>query len=151
MPKKLTTKEFIKRSKNRFGDTFEYQNTLYEGIHIKLSIMCPVHGEVFITPIVHLSDGHCGCLECHLENRRDSLSSFIGKANNVHKNKYDYSLAIYKNSRTKLKIICPEHGEFEQTPNAHIHSANGCPTCGMNVKVESFKNSKVYDNNLNYI
>jgi hypothetical protein len=50
-----------------------------------------------------------------------------------------------------LEIICPIHGSFYQTPNAHIYSANGCPDCGMNVKIESFKNSKAYDINLNYI
>ena len=151
MPSKLTTKEFIKRSKIKFGNMFNYVNTNYEGRHVKLSITCPVHGEVMITPTVHLSDKHCGCMECQLENRKDTLTNFISKANSVHKNKYDYSYAIYKNSRTKLKIICPEHGEFEQTPNSHIHSANGCPKCGMNVKIESFKNSKVNDKNLNYI
>ena len=42
--------------------------------------------------------------------------NFIIKANEIHGNIYDYSLAEYVNSKTKVKIICPEHGIFEQRP-----------------------------------
>ena len=47
----------------------------------------------------------------------------------THKNKYDYSLVEYVNSRTKVKIICPKHGIFEQHVNNHIRG-EGCPYCG---------------------
>ena len=53
---------------------------------------------------------------------------FIEKCIAVHKNKYDYSLAQYINQRTKLKIICREHGQYEQTPNSHLRGM-GCPKC----------------------
>jgi len=46
----------------------------------------------------------------------------------VHGNKYDYSRVDYKNTMSKVKIICPEHGEFEQRPYAHL-VGNGCPKC----------------------
>lgn len=45
---------------------------------------------------------------------------FIIKANKVHGNKYDYSLIDYKNNKTKICIICPEHGEFWQLANSHL-------------------------------
>ena len=53
------------------------------------------------------------------------LESFL----KTHKNKYDYSLVEYVNSRTKVKIICSEHGIFEQHVNNHIRG-EGCPSCG---------------------
>ena len=53
---------------------------------------------------------------------------FIKNANIVHNNFYDYSLVVYINSRTKIKIICPIHGIFEQIPNNHL-SNQGCPEC----------------------
>jgi hypothetical protein len=53
---------------------------------------------------------------------------FIEKANKIHNNKYYYSLINYINSRTKVKIICQEHGIFEQRPNDHL-SGKGCPIC----------------------
>ena len=56
-----------------------------------------------------------------------TLKEFIEKAKKVHNNKYDYSLVEYKNSTTKIKIICPIHGEFMQTPITHYKS--GCSKC----------------------
>lgn len=55
--------------------------------------------------------------------------NFIEKAREIHSNKYDYSKVVYQNNYTKVYIICPEHGEFLQTPNNHLNG-NGCPKCG---------------------
>ena len=30
---------------------------------------------------------------------------------------------------TKVKIICPDHGAFFQTPNEHLQSTYACPSC----------------------
>lgn len=57
-----------------------------------------------------------------------TTENFIEKAKQIHGNKYDYSLVEYKNNKTKVKIICPIHGVFEQTPNCHL-SLQGCPKC----------------------
>ena len=40
---------------------------------------------------------------------RMTIEEFIKKAKAVHGDKYDYSLVEYKNSITKVKIICPIH------------------------------------------
>lgn len=53
---------------------------------------------------------------------------FIQKAQLVHGNVYDYSQVNYINSQIKVCIICPEHGEFWQTPSAHL-TGRGCPVC----------------------
>lgn len=55
--------------------------------------------------------------------------TFIEKAKEIHGNKYDYSLVDYIGSFDKVKIICPTHGVFEQTPNGHLNLRNGCPKC----------------------
>lgn len=54
---------------------------------------------------------------------------FVEKANEKHKNKYDYSLVDYINSQTKVKILCPVHGEFKQLPSSHLMGF-GCQKCG---------------------
>ena len=41
---------------------------------------------------------------------------------------YDYSKVEYVNYETKVCIICPEHGEFWQTPHGHLLGC-GCPYC----------------------
>jgi very-short-patch-repair endonuclease len=53
---------------------------------------------------------------------------FIERSIEKHGKKFDYSQVEYINARTKVKIICPKHGVFEQTPQSHL-SGNGCPTC----------------------
>jgi uncharacterized C2H2 Zn-finger protein len=56
---------------------------------------------------------------------------FINKAVEVHGDKYIYSLVNYVNTTVKVKIICKEHGIFEQSPNAHITQEQGCPPCSL--------------------
>lgn len=57
---------------------------------------------------------------------------FINRSIAVHGDKYDYSLVDYKNRDTNVKIICPIHGIFEQTPHNHMNGA-GCYKCGREV------------------
>lgn len=57
-----------------------------------------------------------------------TASEFVEKSTQVHNGKYDYSQTVYVNSRTKVTIICPQHGPFEQLPSSHLQG-NGCPKC----------------------
>lgn len=54
---------------------------------------------------------------------------YIERVSKIHDAKYDYSLVKYKNSRTKIAIVCPIHGLFYQRADLHMHGA-GCPACG---------------------
>lgn len=42
---------------------------------------------------------------------------------------YDYSQVNYVNTQTKVKIICPLHGEFHQFPKDHARGYSGCVKC----------------------
>ena len=57
---------------------------------------------------------------------------FIQQAKSMHGSRYDYSRSIYKGSETKLTIICPKHGPFEQSPYNHTSPRLrcGCRKCG---------------------
>ena len=57
-----------------------------------------------------------------------TTEQFIQKAREVHGDKYDYSLVDYVQIFSKVKIICPEHGEFEQRASGHLNS-RGCKYC----------------------
>ena len=81
-----------------------------------------------------------------------TTKSFIEKANSVHKNKFDYSKVNYVNSKTKVCIICPKHGEFWQTPGSHL-SGRGCNLCSKPIhNTESFiaEAKKVYGDKYDY-
>ena len=60
-----------------------------------------------------------------------TTEKFIEKARKIHGNKYDYSKVDYVDQKTKVCIMCPEHGEFWQLPGNHIHKTHphGCPEC----------------------
>ena len=56
------------------------------------------------------------------------FSYFLSKVKSIHGDRYDYSQANYKNSTTKIFIICRKHGGFWQLPHAHL-AGQGCPLC----------------------
>ncbi len=64
-------------------------------------------------------------------SKRVTTESFIKRACSVHGNRYDYTKVLYVAARSKVTIICPEHGEFEQTPANHC-TGRGCRECGGN-------------------
>jgi len=47
---------------------------------------------------------------------------FIQKAKKRFDCKFDYSKVNYIKNNIKVKIICPKHEEFLQTPNCHLKS-----------------------------
>jgi hypothetical protein len=66
--------------------------------------------------------------------RKLTTAEFISRAKEIHGDTYDYSEIMYSSARQKVKIICALHGRFEQTPNNHIYSGKGCPSCSGNKK-----------------
>lgn len=46
----------------------------------------------------------------------------------AHGDYYDYSLVEYVNSSTKVRVVCPVHGEFQITPEHHKNGV-GCRKC----------------------
>ena len=129
---KLTTKDFVKRAKLLHGDKYDYSKVEYKGMHIKVCIICPIHGEFWQTPSCHLKTG--GCEKCGIEKRTTlrtmSKADFIRKAIEIHGSKYDYSKLVYKGSDKKVCIICPIHGEFWQIANDHLRGSH-CPSCSV--------------------
>jgi hypothetical protein len=63
------------------------------------------------------------------ESKRKTIEWFVEGATEAHGNTYDYSMVQYVNAHTKVDIICPEHGIFQQRPHDHVRGKNGCPRC----------------------
>ena len=61
-----------------------------------------------------------------------TTEDFIKKGNLVHNGKYDYSKVNYIDAKTKVCIICPEHGEFWQKPGNHLFGQR-CPECSKKI------------------
>lgn len=70
--------------------------------------------------------------------------NFLEKANKIHDNFYNYDKVNYINARTKITIVCPIHGDFEQLPFNHL-KGKGCKICGVEkTKVKLYKTSEVF-------
>jgi hypothetical protein len=141
---------FISQAKKIHNDKYDYSLIEYINKKSNIKIICPIHGLFEQTPDNHLSGK--GCKHCGGTFKMNN-ESFIVKAKKIHNDKYDYSLVDYKKSSTNIKIICPNHGLFEQTPNNHISKGYGCRKCSVDViDTESFiiKAKKIHNNKYDY-
>lgn len=125
----LGNEEFIKRCKDLYGDSFSYEKTEYVRNSEKVIVTCKKHGDVLVCPS-RFMDGH-GCPLCNKEKPNKRIKRFedvLKTFRMIHGDKYSYDESTYVDAKTKMRILCPKHGEFWQTPNKHA-SKRGCPSC----------------------
>ena len=48
----------------------------------------------------------------------------------MHGDKYSYEKVEYKDTSTKIEIVCPVHGSFFQLPGSHLNGS-GCRECSI--------------------
>ena len=125
-----THEKFMMELMEIHGNKYDYGKTIYHTDLIPVILTCKIHGEFEINPN-HLLRGQ-GCAECGKIkkglSRRNSIEDFIKRAKEKHGDKYDYSKVVLKTVHEKVIIICPEHGEFKQTPASHCYG-RGCKEC----------------------
>lgn len=129
MGKKLTREEVLKKFEDTHKNRYNYDLVNYKGMHLKVNIICKKHGNFEQIPRDHIRGS--GCIQCGYNKIRLGINKFITKSNIIFDNFYDYSLITsYKNNNEYVNIICPIHGEFEQTPHSHL-KGYGCYKCGI--------------------
>ena len=129
---------FATRSKILHNDKYDYSKVDYIRNNVNVIIICKEHGEFGQTPANHLRNN--GCPKCSNDVSGDARKSntveFIIKAKIIHGDKYNYAETKYIKAKTKLKIICSTHGEFEQIAQSHL-SGSGCPVCSNNKQLSN--------------
>lgn len=148
---KLSEEEFIQKlDDKKLYEKYDYTHCNYVHMHKPITVKCKKHG-VFYPKAQNFLLGH-GCPKCRSElisnQRKHSQEQVIAKFIKVHQNKYDYSKVNYTNNTHKVTIICPIHGEFKQTPQAHL-AGQGCPKCNSS-KLELEIESMLLENNIVY-
>lgn len=121
-----TLEEFIKISNIIHNNKYTYNFSIYTNCKEQIIITCPIHGN-----FSQLADNHIrghGCKKCE-NGTVENVDDFIFKARKVHGDKFDYHLVEYINCKLPVKIICPDHGIFEQTPDSHIRTRFSCVAC----------------------
>lgn len=125
--RKVTKEEFLKRSKSKHGDKYEYSMVDYVDSKTKIKIICRIHGVFEQTPQTHYQSGCKSCSNDKLLGM--TQEEFIDQSNKKHQGKYDYSLVQYRSKLEEVDIICPTHGSFRQLPKLHL-KGHGCGWCG---------------------
>ena len=124
---------FVKRAKVVHNGKYIYDKKFYKNAMTKVPILCLEHGTFWMTPMNHLLGQ--GCPKCSGRglNTYDIIDLFVKK----HGNRYDYSKVKFNKMHEKVCIICPEHGEFWQTPSKHL-LGQGCPKCAAEKRGEDW-------------
>lgn len=134
--RRLTTKQFIERSKKIHNGRYDYSMVEYKNSSTKVNIICPEHGLFDQIPNNHLKGAICKrCSDIKKGIKlRVPKEHFFKTAKEVHGETYDYS---------KVEIICKVHGSFYQTPYSHLNGSK-CRKCA------NFLSSrkKLYNNDL---
>lgn len=136
MPKPTKTREeFIKQVNEIFNSKYDCSKVVYVNNHTKVTLVCPVHGDFTKRP-ADLTVKKSGCAQCTgtqfcgAYHKKDSIW-FAQEGARIHNSKYDYSQVQYVRYHQKVVIICPDHGEFQQTAGSHISNGSGCPKCSV--------------------
>jgi hypothetical protein len=90
---KKTKEEFLSEFKKVNGDKYDYSlfmddKIVLESVKQKISIICPVHGELNTTINGHSSGK--GCPKC-AGTQKKTKEEFVSDFRKVHGDKYDYS------------------------------------------------------------
>lgn len=127
-----TKEKFIKRAINKYGDLYDYKDSVYISFKKPIRIYCKKCKEYFFkSPKYHLNGRDCPvCAKNRFKKQFSSTTEiFIQKIEKRFPNKFILDKVEYVNHKTKIKIGCKYHGYFYITPN-NLLSGKGCAKCG---------------------
>jgi len=129
----ITKEVFLNKAKEKHGNKFSYPELNFKDQYTEIDIKCNVHDCIYKqVPRNHIIN-QGGCPKCKAEaiSKRfmKSQDTFVQECKEIHGSYYGYENTVYKNSKIKVIITCPIHGDFEQTPNDHLNG-HGCAKCG---------------------
>lgn len=136
---KLTIEQFIHRYNQKFKNAYEILTPpeKFSGQSL-VEILCDKHGKSNRKVSELLGCNHA-CCQCGKDARTQSnkknadameipFAEHIIRFRKIHGDLYKYPPQEFKNSHSKIKIICSNHGEFLLHMHSHV-SGVGCPTC----------------------
>jgi hypothetical protein len=146
MIKRLTTEEFKCRASEIHDNKYDYSKVEYANVGTPVTIICPVpgHGEFRCSPRNHLRPtGARGCPKCGRARQKSKATKpferFLAEARAAHGDRYAYRAEEYRGARPNMGMVCPEHGDFRQSPMSHLRGA-GCPGCAAEARAERYRN-----------
>lgn len=130
--KNLTQEMFSKLIPEKHKQEYDLSKILYETRQSYITVGCKLHGDFDI-----IADNFVigqGCPKCRYiksaNSKRGNIEDILESFREIHNDKYKYEQIEPYESRlkTRIKIICPNHGDFIQPIDRH-YNGHGCPTC----------------------
>lgn len=115
--------QWVERARAKHDNKYTYPKAEKDEAG-KIEIVCPEHGAFLQTPQKHMSGR--GCPKCGHQGKEPE--EHLAEIRALHPT-LDFSVSEYVNSKQKMRVTCPQHGEFEITPNA-LKNRQGCVKCG---------------------
>lgn len=134
---RLTQEEFLERCREVHNNYYDYSLANFTSTRVAIDIICPKHGKFSQQAKNHLHDH--GCPQCGRKSQGEAIAidtaEFLKRAQEKHGDRYSYPNLNVKRSGDIIKIICKDHGEFEQKARLH-YEGGGCKKCAIeNLKV----------------
>lgn len=129
---KKTFDDFVRDARERFGDTFLYEET---DDPAAVLVIHPEHGSQLQKKSAHLHRyklGFRGITEYPLGR---TTEEFVAEARVVHGDMYTYDRTVFSGTKKPVTITCQKHGDFTQLAENHIRLGTGCPSCRSPVSV----------------
>lgn len=130
MSKKLTTEEFVNRSKLIHGGKYDYSRVIYLRASDKVEIGCSKHGYFNQRASNHLRG--LGCYKCSEKSNIGMFKSWgdrLLEIKKIHGDKYTYPNNNDVGAFDFIEINCIKHGLFKQRLHDHLRG-KGCRACG---------------------
>ena len=156
LAKRSKLEDLLISFKEKHGDNYGYDRfTEFKPSHEKIDIFCKKHQEYFSQSINSHKKG-TGCPKCGREKaelaKYCTQEKFLEQVIKKHGDLYDLSLVEYKDSKTKVKIICRFHGIFEIQPG-NFKQGKGCLKCANDVRrsnTKTFVGKSIIKHGYNY-
>ena len=130
--RRLNNEIFKEKAEEKHGkNRYDYSLVNYINTSSKVPIICHKkdengneHGIFYQTPRNHIAGD--GCPKCYRSFKK-TVEDFEEQAARVHNGFYVYH-GDYNGNKKRIRITCPKHGDFYQTPLYHLQG-HGCQKC----------------------
>lgn len=143
----LTHEDFLRRSKEKHNNKYDYSKSKYIRSDSKIIIICKQHGEFSQIPSHHMKG--IGCRKCSNDNKRFSHKDFINKINLLNSTEYKL-ISKYTGYKDRV-LLETKYGNCYMYPESLLSGGQPSIKSAIN-KSEYFINmcKEVHGNTYNY-
>ena len=124
---------FLNKSKNKFGDKYEFPfiKDEYVTSHSKITIKCKECGNIFNKiALDHLTSNNGGCKNCRLINKAE-LINYNDLKNKIKGNDVKPFNGLKNIKKDNVIAICPIHGEYTAKLKSVLKNKYKCKICAL--------------------